>query len=671
MHACGVIISDNDNVNEYVPLSWDDKNLCWKSQCVPAEAEDQGLLKMDYLGLKNLNMITEIIRLVKETRGIQLDPSTIPVESEVIKNICKDGSTNNIFQLESSGMKDICKKMKPSTFEDLILLVAAYRPGPMDSIPEIIAVKTGVKKPEYLIPELEHILNVTYTKPIYQEQVQQIFRDLAGYSYGQADNVRRAMAKKKEKVLLAERDAFVYGDKERNIKGCKENGIDPEKANQLFDEMISFASYAFNKSHAAVYARIAYLMMYLKYYYFEEFMTIALKWASDKQIMAFIDECRTKGVKVLPPDINKSSEDFALVDGSILYGLSSIKGIVSVDKIIKAREEKPFTDFKDFIKRGHFKKNVTEALIWAGAFDEISSSRKACSLMMEQLVEANDKITEKQEKIEATRSIIDVLNKMSESPKEEVIAELRKLGYTGKTVPKTERKLKELDKQLAELETLNKILDVIEEPVMFKDDKEANLKKEKELLGVYVSGHPVDNYERPKKSVKIEDLNANTKVKIFGVISNLRIKQRKKDGKELAFFNIEDETGSVETNCFCNEYAQFSNLLEEGAVVEAFCEIRSESVSFGTNEEGDEEEETILKATIKDLKEGTKKAKTVMLALEYLVDWEDTLRNVLPYVESKGSNLYLWDKSLNEVRKTDLKVNERILSDANLTCVQI
>lgn len=670
MHACGVIISDNDDVNEYVPLSWDEKNSCWKSQCVPAEAEEQGLLKMDYLGLKNLNMITEIIRLIEVNHGIRINPTLIPVEPDVIQTICKNGSTNSIFQLESAGMKDICKKMKPDCFEDIILLVAAYRPGPMDSIPDIIAVKTGQKPAEYLVPELEHILNVTYAKPIYQEQVQQIFRDLAGYSFGQADNVRRAMSKKKEKILLAERDAFVNGDLQRGIEGCAARGIAPEKANQLFDEMIDFAKYAFNKSHAAVYARIAYIMMWLKVKYFAEFMTVALKWASDKQVMGLIDECHEGGVEVLPPDINKSGEDFTVSENKILYGLSSIKGIVSVDKIMEARKEKPFSDFKDFIKRGHFKKNVTESLIWSGAFDSIASGRKAVSLMMDQLVENNDAIADKEAKISETEEIIRILSVNAELPKSELLKLIRAAGYKGKTVPKIEKKQKDLYNYLLELKSLNQMNDIIEEPLMFKDDKEFNLKKEKELLGVYLTGHPTDSYVASSKCIPIEELRAGKFISVFGAVTNLRIKQRKSDNAAMAFFNLEDKTGSIEVCCFTKAYAQYGHKLSDGAVIEVVGNVNEELVSSGSE---DDEEETVLKLSVTEIKSASKKLRTMMLSLNLITDWDDVSFIAKEYLDNSNSacNLVVWDKAANELRKTKYKVKDSILSDNRLVVTEI
>ena len=276
MHAAGVIISDNDDVNEYVPLSWDDVNKQWKCQMDMVEAEEAGLLKMDYLGLKNLNIITEMLRLIYKRTGRKINPQTdIKEETEVIKAICASGKTNAIFQLESAGMKDVEKRLGTDKFADLVLLLAAYRPGPMDSIPSMIAVKHG-KAPEYRHPMLEHILKDTYGSLIYQEQVQQIFRDLAGYSFGRADLVRRAMSKKKEAVFLAEKPIFINGDPESGIKGCVANGIPAEVAEQIFDDMVDFAKYAFNKSHAAAYARVTYILCWLKYYYPIEFMTVAL-----------------------------------------------------------------------------------------------------------------------------------------------------------------------------------------------------------------------------------------------------------------------------------------------------------------------------------------------------------------------------------------------------------
>ncbi len=683
MHACGVIISDNDNVNEYVPLSWDTVNSCFKTQCVPAEAEKQGLLKMDFLGLKNLNIITEVIRLIEKNHGIRINPSLIPVEPEVIKGITKEGRTDAIFQLESAGMKSLCIRLKPDSMEDVILGIAAYRPGPMDSIPEIIDVKSGKKTIKYDITELKEILDVTYGKPIYQEQIQQIFRSLAGYSFGQADNVRRAMSKKKDEILLAEREAFVYGDKSRKIDGCVARNIDAEKANKLFDEMTSFAKYAFNKSHAAVYARIAYIMMWLKYHYFIEFMAVAIKWASDKKRMPLINECREYGIKVLPPDINVSEEDVTTIAGNIMFGLSSIKGIVSVDKILETRREKPFDNFNDFIRRGHIKKNVTEALIWAGAFDSFGSSRKALELELSQLIDVYKDIKENEKKICECQDIIAIIKENADKPETEILKKLTAIGFKNKTVPTIEKKEKQIETYSENIDALYLLLSTMEEPSMFKDDKETNLLKEKELLGTYLTGHPTDSYEPSSECTSINDLQAGKNQTLFGAITNLRITRRKKDGALMAFFELEDKTGAIDVCCFTKEYSVYQGLISDFGVVEITGDVYEEEIEELNQAEDAEEDENaeegeslvkkVLKVNVKKIVLATRKSRTFLITIDSLPDWNSIYPKAVEYSDKSNgaSTLLVWDTSENLLRTADFKVRDNILLDTDISVVEI
>lgn len=666
MHACGVIISDNSDVSEYIPLMFDPEKNVWKSQLTPAEAEDFGLLKMDYLGLRNLNMITEMIRLIYDRHDIKINPSVIPVEKDCIKQICQSGNTNSIFQLESSGMKKICKEMQPSSFEDLILLVAAYRPGPMDSIPEIIAVKNKTAAPNYLVPELEHILNVTYTKPIYQEQIQQIFRDLAGYSFGQADNVRRAMAKKKEKVLLAEREAFVNGDVSRHIDGCVSRGISAEKANKLFDEMVDFAKYAFNKSHAAVYARIAYIMMYLKHHYFVEFMVVALKWATKQsKLLALINDCHKNGYNILVPDINRSGYEYIIDGNNIIYNLTAIKGINDISGIIDARKEKLFDSLKDFVLRTNTKRNVTEALISAGAFDKLISSRKGALLMLEQLLDIKKSYNDIKAKIESTREIIRLLNGFKGS-EQELLAQIQKAGYTGKKIPKIDRKIKDLEKFEQNLKAVEEEFSIIEEPLTIKDDPEELLIKEKELLGVYLSGHPTDSYEAEKGTSNIEDISEDGRARISGVITEVNVKKTKKSNKDMAFITLEDKTGNIDVVVFPTTYERYKDFLKENAVVNILCDIEKKTEVTGTDENGDPIEEEVFSAILKDISPAQKKGTTLLMSVNLITDWADLYDQVAFYEskEPEASKLLLYIKSENAIRLCSFRVRNSILMDA-------
>lgn len=387
VHAGGIVISDNNNINDYVPLMWKDDMKVWATQCDMIRVEEKGMLKMDILGLLTLDVISDCVNLVKKNKGISIDLDHLSFEEEVFKNIYSTGRTNSVFQVESKGMKDMLKQFAPTCFEDIILLLAMYRPGPMQFIPNVIAVKQGKKELTYKTPLLEPILKDTYGAVSYQEQVMQLFQILAGYSLGQADMVRRAMSKKKEEKLKVERKAFIYGDEERNIMGCLKNGISEEIANEIFDEVMDFAKYAFNKSHAAAYAFVSYQTAWLKYHYPLEFLCSMFNNKSLDKFDPLMEDCIHYGIEVLPPDINMSTYDFQTEGNAIRYGLRGIKGIADanvINTIVESRKEKPFYSFADFVERflvenngkcSLFDKELMEALIRTGCFDSICLNR--------------------------------------------------------------------------------------------------------------------------------------------------------------------------------------------------------------------------------------------------------------------------------------------------------
>lgn len=391
VHAGGIIISDNDNVNDYIPLAWNEKKHVWVAQCDMTKAEQKGLLKMDLLGLNNLDYICDTLYLIKKHHGIEIDMDKIPFESEVFEKIYADGNTNSVFQCESPGMKSMIKRFKPTCLNDIIILVAMYRPGPMSFIDDVIDVKHGKKPLTYKTPELEPILKDTYGAIVYQEQVMQIFQSLAGYSLGQADLVRRAMSKKKEEKLKKERPDFIYGNKERNIKGCVANGISEEIANELFDDMFDFAKYAFNKSHAASYAVVSYQTAWLKYHYPVEYLCALFNNKSQDEFEPLIEDCKTYGIELLPPNINKSFYDFVIEDGNIRYGINSIRGIGEANKnIIKKicdnRNNGSYDSIQSLLRRniistenGDYKyldKSMVDAFIKSGMFDDFYENRE-------------------------------------------------------------------------------------------------------------------------------------------------------------------------------------------------------------------------------------------------------------------------------------------------------
>lgn len=394
-HACGVVIT-KEPVDTYVPLYVRDGQI--STQFIMTTLEELGLLKMDFLGLRTLTVIQDAINLVKENRGIDVEFDKDMGDANVYK-LWQNGESVGIFQFESQGMTNFMKELKPDCLEDIIAGVSLYRPGPMDQIPRYIKNKKNPENAEYTHPSLIPILNVTYGCMVYQEQVMQIVRDLAGYSLGRADLVRRAMGKKKLDVMAKEREYFIHGqtDEEGNviIKGCVRNGIDEASANKIFDEMAEFAKYAFNKSHAAAYAVVSYRTAYLKAYYPEEFMAATLNsfLGNLDKIPMYIDECKRLKIDILKPDINKSYTKFTVDNGKIRFGLGSIKnvGITAVNAIVKEREEnglyESFTDFCERMKNEAVNKKCIESLIRAGAFDEFEQTRSTLLASFETILD--------------------------------------------------------------------------------------------------------------------------------------------------------------------------------------------------------------------------------------------------------------------------------------------
>lgn len=668
MHAGGVIISDHNAVSDYVPLMYDERTQNWKCQCDMNEAEELGLLKMDFLGLINLNIITDTIRLIWKNRGIRINPDKdIREEKKVIKAICAAGKTNSIFQLESGGMKSMLQQFGPDSFEDLILLLAAYRPGPMEYIPQMIAVKHGLKPLTYATPELESILSVTYGCIIYQEQVQLIFQRLAGYSLGQADIVRRAMSKKKDKALLAERDSFIHGDPERGIKGCVANHIDEVVASQLFDSMVDFAKYAFNKSHAAAYARITYITAWLKFYYPTEYLCIAMEYAAPKKMQGLIAECKANQIKVHPIDINASKAKFYAEGRDIYFGMTSIKGIGSLEYTLKAREAKPFISFTDYMLRGHFDKKITENLIMTGAFDKFCNNRKAllsaASVMMDYVKDMKDtqaKINEMERKLEviSMEASEDVKRSILESEKIKV----------GKKLPALEKVQSSLEGYRRKKKELHEGIQSVVIPVEIPENLEEKLNVERELLGVYITGHPLDAYTIPPKSLFLANLTPKKKSTVTGIIRDLRVIPRKSDGAEMAFFNLEDKTATVECICFAAKYELCKEYLREGLTVTLNGNVvETEKEVFSKNEEtdgpaGEMETEMVLQIFCETCMKAEKKRTDIIMEVPSIMEWADHLQHqAKEYVMPDAPfRLVLYDKLFRETRPTNMFVSATI-----------
>ena len=382
------------SIDEYVPLSLGSDGSV-TTQFTMTTLEELGLLKMDFLGLRNLTVIKSAQELIERSRGKEIDLDQIDYNDKDVLDYVGTGKTDGVFQLESAGMKSFIKELKPQSLEDIIAGIALYRPGPMDFIPQYIKGKNHQDLITYDCPQLEPILESTYGCIVYQEQVMQIVRDLAGYTLGRSDLLRRAMSKKKGDVMQKERQNFVYGNEAEGVLGCVNNGIDEATANKIYDEMIDFAKYAFNKSHAAAYAVISYQTAYLKYYYPVEFMAALMTSVIDNssKVSEYIYSTRQMGIRVLPPDINKGEGDFSVDNGSIRYGLAAIKSVGRpvIQAVVEEREKRgPFKNLKDFAERLSGKetnKRTIENFIKAGAFDSFNGTRKQLMMIYLQVLE--------------------------------------------------------------------------------------------------------------------------------------------------------------------------------------------------------------------------------------------------------------------------------------------
>lgn len=537
MHAAGVVISQKP-MDEYVPLSRGSDGMI-TTQFTMTTIEELGLLKMDFLGLRTLTVIQNAVKLVEKSKGVTIDIDHIDFDDKNVLDSLGTGKTEGVFQLESAGMKNFMKELKPQSLEDVIAGISLYRPGPMDFIPAYIRGKDHPEQITYDCPQLEPILAPTYGCIVYQEQVMQIVRDLAGYTWGRSDLVRRAMSKKKQSVMEQERKNFVYGNPEENVPGCVANGIDEKIANKIYDEMIDFAKYAFNKSHAAAYAVVAYQTAYLKYYHPVEYMAALMTSVQDNttKVSEYILTCRRMGIQILPPDINEGEGSFSVSGNKIRYGLSAIKGIGRpvIDAIAEERKERgAFTSLKDFLERMNGRevnKRGVENFIKAGAMDGLEGTRKQKMLVYASILDGIN-----QEKKNSMAGQISLFDLVSEEEKKEYEITMPDVG---------------------------------------EYDKETMLGFEKEVLGVYISGHPLEEYEeRWRKNISattadflLDEEIGEAKVKdgaavmIGGMITDKTIKYTKTN-KTMAFLTIEDLLGTVEVVVFPRDYEKNQALME-------------------------------------------------------------------------------------------------------------
>ena len=538
MHAAGVVISQKA-VEEYVPLSLGSDGSV-TTQFTMTTLEELGLLKMDFLGLRTLTVIQDAMHLASGSTGKKITLDQVDYNDKAVLDSIGSGKTEGVFQLESGGMKSFMKELKPQNLEDIIAGISLYRPGPMDFIPQYIKGQNHPERISYDCPQLEPILAPTYGCIVYQEQVMQIVRDLAGYTLGRSDILRRAMSKKKGDVMQKERQNFVYGNPEEGVPGCIANGIDERVANKIYDEMIDFAKYAFNKSHAAAYAVVSYQTAWLKYYYPVEFMAALMTSVIDNsgKVSEYIYTCRQMGIEILPPDINKGVGGFSVDNGNIRYGLSAIKSVGRpvINSIVEERkahgEFKSLKDFVEILSGKEVNKRTLENFIKSGAFDSFGGTRKQYMYVY-----------------------VQILDQVNQERKYSMTGQMSLFDIVG-------------EEQKAEFD--------IKLPNVGEFEKETKLAFEKDVLGIYLSGHPMEEYEEKWRAsiskttldFQYDEENMGTRVRegmkeiVGGMIAEKRVKYTK-NNQMMAYLTLEDLMGSVEVIVFPRDYAKYQQYLTE------------------------------------------------------------------------------------------------------------
>ena len=533
-HAAGVVITA-DPVRSYVPLSCNDDTIV--TQYTMTTIEELGLLKMDFLGLRNLTVIRDAEQQIQQFNP-DFSMDKVPDDDPETFKMLSEGKTQGVFQLESTGMTGVCVGMKADSIEDITAIVALYRPGPMDSIPKFIESKLNPRKVTYKCPQLEPILKVTYGCIVYQEQVIEIFRQLGGYTMGQADNIRRAISKKKMKVIEAERKVFVYGDPEKNIPGCIANGISEAVAQSLYDEIVAFANYAFNQAHAVCYAVVAYQTAYLKCHYPKQYMAALMTSVIDSatKIAGYIAECKEIGIGLLPPDVNHSDDHFTVEGDSIRFGMGAIKNVgrgLIRSMVRKRREDGPFRSVEDFLQRmgEELNKRAVENFIKCGAMDCFGHHRSELLGVYEQMMDS-----------------------MADSRKKNLDGQMGLFAM-----------LEESDTAAA--------IPIPPLPELRKSDMMA---MEKETTGIYLSGHPMDDYRKFLKNTHVMPIGRlmgddcpvqdDEIVSVAGIVQAVKMKTTR-NNSVMAYVTVEDDTASMEMLAFSNVLNQFGGYLRENAPV--------------------------------------------------------------------------------------------------------
>ena len=627
MHAAGVVICQKP-ADEFVPLSRGSDGAI-TTQFTMTTIEELGLLKMDFLGLRTLTVIQNAVKNIEKTNGIHIDVDHIDYDDKKVLASLGTGKTDGIFQLESQGMKNFMKELKPENLEDVIAGISLYRPGPMDFIPSYIKGKNNPDAVTYATPQLESILAPTYGCIVYQEQVMQIVRELGGYTMGRSDLVRRAMSKKKAYVMEQERKNFVYGNEEENVPGCVKNGIAPEIADQIYGTMMDFAKYAFNKSHAACYAVVSYQTAYLKYYYPVEFMAALLTSVIDNptKVSEYIMTCRTMGIQILPPDINEGGAGFSVSGNCIRHALTAIKNVGRpvIDAIVQERETNgKYKSIKDFCERTSsfdVNKRAIEHFIKSGAFDSFGCTRK-------QLMSVYGLI----------------IDQLAHSKKGTMAGQMSLFDIAGEE----------------EKESLD-----IKIPDVGEYDKEMLLGFEKEVLGFYVSGHPMEAYFdllAKKTTAKTSDFLLNEEtgevvvkdqstVTIGGMITEKKIKYTKND-KIMAFLTVEDMYGSMETIVFPQTYEKFGSKIVEDSKVLIQGRVQAE----------DEKDGKLICEKIIEFDEIPRKVWLKFPTMEDYQDKQESLKQIITLSDGNDT-VVIYIESTKQMKT--LPPNQCILADIN------
>ena len=639
-HAAGMIITDNGDVTEYAPVMnmGTNEEPVWNIQFDKEESEGIGLLKLDALGLTSLDTISNTMQRIYRTTGRLVDIDRIPFEKKVFREIYGKGKTNGVFQCESPGMKRMWMQLKPDGIEDIIAGVALYRPGPMDFIDDYIKGKQNPDQITYLTPELKPILENTYGCIVYQEQVMRIVRDLAGFSMGRSDLVRRAMSKKKDAIMNAERKNFVYGSEKEGIAGCIARGISEKAANKVYDLMIDFAKYAFNKSHAAAYAVVSYQTAWLKYHYPKEFLIEVMNLEKPENIPIFVEECKKYRYKVLCPDINRSVEGFTEYKGNIIYGLGKVKGVKNNATSIIQNRGSGYKGFADYLLRSGANKTVTKALIQGGAFSSFCSSRTGLLSVYEGMMKKAARYKQLKKRAEEKREMLKLVS--------------------------SEKKQKRLRDGIArdeqEAEQLKEKLYQMPMPGNTEDKLEDVLCMEQESLYTYITAHPMDKYPDIVSSYEILNLlqaGERCDVRLSGVVLDFQKYLTKGKKKEMCVFSLEDRTAKIKTVCWPEQYEKYKDILKNGMVVKIYGEVR---------EDARDTDNLVLFPKYIGLPVVRKKQ--TFLFTETLDKWADAIKpQAEQYKEKQGSRAYVYCQETGEIFDSGFYVNEEILT-SGLNC---